>query len=75
MRYNFNNLAGTIYMPISSVVAVGVSVDNTVGSAVSDPSLVWVAPYNNFQNNTTSLGYRVIKALPLNDMQILTKLN
>lgn len=75
VRYNFNNNLGTIIIPISAVVKVGVPVDNTVGSAINDPSLVWVAPFSLFQNNNTSLGFRVINSPMLADMEALTKLN
>lgn len=57
--YNFFTQRGTVYIPIPQTVTRGVSVDNTFGTAIADPSLVWVAPLSSFVSSPTTLGYRI----------------
>jgi hypothetical protein len=72
--YDFNISKGLIKIPDPRTVTQGVAVDNTFGTAITDPSLVWVAPASAFDDTINTLGKRVSIALTIeNSGEILKK--
>jgi hypothetical protein len=54
-------LSGTMAIPIPSAVSSGIPVDNTVGTAVLDPTAIWAVPLTSI-NTLNSIGRRVKNA-------------
>lgn len=59
--YANSNFTGTMAIPLPSAVASSIPVDNTVGTAVLDPSSIWAVPLTSI-NTLNSIGRRVKNA-------------
>lgn len=59
--YLEGNLTGTMAVPGPSSVTAGIEVDNTVGTAVLDPTAIWAVPLTS-TNTLNSIGRRVRNA-------------
>jgi hypothetical protein len=74
--YSLGSQTGTMIVPSPSNVANNVPVDNTVGTAVLDPTAIWAVPLTSI-NTLNSIGRRVKNAATVETMgaQIQTTLN
>jgi hypothetical protein len=61
VSYLEGNLVGTMAIPLPSNVSSGIAVDNTVGTAVLDPTAIWAVPLTSV-NTLNSIGRRVKNA-------------
>ena len=76
VSYLEGNLVGTMAIPLPSNVSSGIAVDNTVGTAVLDPTAIWAVPLTSI-NTLNSIGRRVKNAATVETTgaQIQTTLN
>jgi len=76
VSYLEDNLVGTMAIPLPSNVSSGIAVDNTVGTAVLDPTAIWAVPLTSI-NTLNSIGRRVKNAATVETTgaQIQTTLN
>ena len=76
VSYSSGALTGTMIVPSPSNVANNVPVDNTVGTAVLDPTAIWAVPLTSI-NTSNSIGRRVKNAATVETtgVQIQTTLN
>jgi hypothetical protein len=74
--YSLGSQTGTMIVPSPSNVANNVPVDNTVGTAVLDPTAIWAVPLTSI-NTLNSIGRRVKNAATVETTgaQIQTTLN
>jgi hypothetical protein len=74
--YSLGSQTGTMVVPSPSNVANNVPVDNTVGTAVLDPTAIWAVPLTSI-NTLNSIGRRVKNAATVETTgaQIQTTLN
>ena len=61
VTYNYGAATGSCYVPASSSVAYGVPVDNTSGSAVLTPDVIWNT-LTSALNTSGSIGERLKNA-------------